>query len=216
MAEAIYANPRHATLWGAGFVCSVLATLPPDDPWRNLSAAFYAENGETFQTETANTPAPSITGARTQGRVFGTRMDAVDLIIPEANDWSLDLGLAALQDDPHPWAAAIIGFCAHGFEEALPPLMAMLNETIAARKISMHPTDSPNMQAIGHQAVSRVIHRRRTYLGVADPFIAATGFAWITRATLWDRDPDRVLEEMAAEQREHAIDPDDYRRFSFH
>lgn len=212
--QVLHANPRLVSTWTAGYASSILGTLPRDDPWRNLSATFIPHDGSPLHAKAKNVPLPAVTGARTKGRLFGARTDVIDMTVPEFHDWTLDIGLAAVAFDPHPYTSAIIGFASHGFEAALALTATMVAQGVSGQTI--YPDPDKEMREILLDTLRRVIHRRRTYTGPSDAFPCSSGMEWVMRAVQWDIDPKRVLNDLAGEEEMNALSEGDYRQFSFH
>lgn len=217
--EACYREPDYVTAWAAGLMATLLASLPPKDPWRNLSAAIYPANGKPIIVEREGIPAPPVTGARSAKRSFGTRRDVSDMIIPEFNDWYMDLALAGVAEELDPNASALIGFASHGFIPALRAATHILDELVESRKVSV-TASGPTMREILWRAVTRVIHRRRTYMGHDDGFITSQMFEWTVRARSWVDNPDEkrlpaFQEEMYQQIQPWQITDEEYDRFSF-
>lgn len=216
---ACYEEPEYVALWGIAMLCTVLYTLPDNDPYRNLSAAFYPRDGSApLLAPRPGNDAPAMTGAKSGNRAFGNRRDTSDLIIPEFDDWTMDLGLAAVAPDLDPRSAALVGFASHGWEMAYAAAVAMGRELIAETKLATHSKET--LREILSGALVRAIHRRRAYVGQNDGLIAAQGFAWIVRARQWlDVDPRQLSETkipvIRAELDPYKIPNEDYENFRF-
>lgn len=218
--DACYTEPEYVCAWACGLMVTLLASLPSQDPWRNLSAAIYPDGGgNPIVADRPGVPAPSVTGARSAKRSFGSRRDVTDMIIPEFNDWLMDLGLAGVAEDLDPQAAALIGFASHGFTPVVDAATYIAEALIKERKVSV-TSSKPTMREILWCAVTRVIHRRRTYTGQDDPFVTSQMFEWTVRARKWVDNPDesqlpRIQAEVAEAIDPYRIPDEDYERFSF-
>lgn len=198
MARFIARNSHWATAWFAGYLCDVTATLPPEDPWRRLSATLdlpalsrsndaddqesrlVLENGEGAKP-------PVSTGAvNHDGSRFGSLADFTDLVMGELGAADLDLGLAAVADDLDDLTAAVIGFSASN-PGAMESVLAKIYHHLWLAEFSgeegedVRPAGEVFLGVVGG-ALRRLIHRRRAYTGADDPFPSVVGFAWMARA----------------------------------
>jgi len=155
-----------ATLFG-GVLADVLTTLPPDDPWRHLSARV---GGIGIGTPPAAEPGTGAWLRNPEGRwqPFGTWRDAADLTgaVPAAADLRADPAVAALAEPLEPAAAALLAFAARGRTES--------SDAVAA----LGPHGAVVFTA-GADALRWAVHRRRSYRGPGDlwPVEALTEWA---------------------------------------
>lgn len=196
MARFISRNSRWATAWFAGVISDIAETLPPDDPWRRLSA--YADfalislgessaDPDTWAefTNPHGEPAPGVTGAVCPGgEAFGTVRDSTDLVMSELGPADLDIGLAAVSEDVDSLTAAIIGFSASN-SQALESVLTRVYHHMWLAAFSgregVGDAGETFLEIVG-EALRRIIHRRRAYTGAEDPFPTVAGFAWMARA----------------------------------
>lgn len=226
MSAFIATNSHWASAWFAGVISDIAQTLPPDDPWRQLSAFIDLamistghtdsdpDSKESF-TNDRGAAAPTQTGAtRPDGQPFGGVQDSTDLVMGELGPNELDLGLAAVADDLDPLTSAIIGFSASN-TQALESVLSRIYHHLwlaGAFRDERHAGDV--FLDVAGEALRRVIHRRRAYTGTDDPFPAVAGFAWMARA-------DRVVsghKNIASEitlSRDARIDPGSYETMRF-
>ena len=181
MSTLALCNAEWVNTWFAGMLSSTVLSLPQEDPWRKLSAAFYPANGTKAHTyEFDSVPVPQVTGARSKGKSFGTRRDHTDMIIPEFNDWLTDLQLAAVTKGLDTWSSTLIGFAGGGFDSTRSVMNEMHAEIVDKRKAHLDPA-TKDMFHVLSEALKYVIHRRRTYVGLDDEFVWSKGFQWIAR-----------------------------------
>jgi hypothetical protein len=180
MSEIGHASAEWLNTWFAGMLASTVRSLPAEDPWRRISAAFYPKQGQPHVYTYDSVDPPQVTGSRSKGKAFGTRRDHTDMIIPEFNDWLADLQLAAVTKEIDDWSAALIGFAGGGFSGTLKALEAMCSEIVDERKVKLDPA-TRDLFEISSEALKYVIHRRREYVGLDDEFVWSKGFQWITR-----------------------------------
>ena len=174
-------NAEWLNTWFAGTLCSTVLSLPREDPWRKLSAAFYPANEtKTHIFEFDSVPIPQVTGARSKGKSFGTRRDHTDMIVPEFNDWLTDLQLAAVTKELDPWSSTLVGFAGGGFDTTRSVMNEMHAEIVDQRKAQLNPA-TKDMFYVLSEALKYVIHRRRAYVGSDDEFVWSKGFQWIAR-----------------------------------
>jgi len=160
-------DPGWAVLLFGGALADVLTTLPPEDPWRHLSARI---GDLSIGTPPRTDPG---TGAWRRGSAggwhrFGNWRDAVDLTGPvlETREVQGDPGLAALADPLRPVAAAVLAFAARGRGEARAAVAALGGDGAAVFEA-------------GAEALRWAVHRRRAYRGPGDlwPLEALTEWA---------------------------------------
>ena len=168
-------DPGWAAAVFAGVLADVLTTLPPDDPWRHLSARI---GGLSIGTPPRAEPgAGAWRRDRAGGRHrFGTWRDAADLTEPVLTapaDVRSDPGVAALADPLSPAAAAVLAFAARGRAESRSAVDAL---------------DGRSVFEAGADALRWAVHRRRAYRGPGDLWPVEAMTLWAARA----EDPPRV------------------------
>jgi hypothetical protein len=179
------ADPGWAVTLFAGVLADVLTTLPPDDPWRHLSARIA---GLSIGTPPGSDPG---TGAWRRGPAggwhrFGSWRDAADLTgdVPDADDVRLDPGIAALAEPLRPAAAAVLAFAARGRTESGAAVTAL-------------GADGATVFEVAAEALRWAVHRRRAYRGPGDLWPVEALTEWAAAAERQDRSvrpvPDREL-----------------------
>jgi hypothetical protein len=190
MAAFCASHSTWAVYWFAGFIDDVVSTLPPEDPWRGLSATLdlaalsltgEPDLGQISFDNPLGRPPPDATGAvLPDGRAFGTSADSDDLLIADIGPPTSDIGVVALAEPLDPVSAALAGFATAGVDR----LHQVLGQV--ARCLHVDGQDQPEAAArflsVMAPVLRRFIHRRRTYTGPEDPFPLVVGFAWMARA----------------------------------
>lgn len=114
--EVCQHDPAWVATWFGGVLADLMGTLPPDDPWRGLSARVVGRGEEMTR---GRPPADAGTGAwRADGSAFGTYDDMSDLVTQTFSDLETDRAVAALLDGLPVNAAAAIAFASDGWQEA--------------------------------------------------------------------------------------------------
>lgn len=201
-------NPTRTAWWFAGVVTDLVSTLPPNDPWRNLSARVGV------LTRGVVPKPPTDTGASGPNGPFGTVVDGHDLVHPSFADPSTDIGLAALSSGISATGAAILAFGADGWRSAGVATLAALDEMMQAPGV-----DDPAaaFAEAGADALRWAAWRRRAYVGPGDEMTLASGFAWLWRAEELAAHGDLPAEEWAQAQAlvdGESIDPGTYEVFT--
>ncbi len=186
-------NPQWTTYWFAGLVSDLVATLPPEDPWRHLSASLdlgalsdgpAGEEDRLSFDNPRGRAAPAGTGAvLPDGRRFGTAEDSADLLMPDIGPPDADIGVVALTEPLDPVAAALAGFATADtelFHAALARLWRRLHADAVDHDGS--PGAGGRWLAVVTPVLRRFIHRRRVYTGPEDPFPLVAAFSWMARA----------------------------------
>jgi hypothetical protein len=173
--DAMRARAREDPDWAVavfgGALADVLTTLPPDDPWRHLSARI---GGLVIGTPPRGEPG---TGAWRRDRAggwhrFGTWRDTADLaepVLTEPFDARSDPGVAALADPLRPEAAAVLAFAARGRAES-------------RSAVDAAGTDGLSVVETGADALRWAVHRRRAYQGPGDLWPVEVMTLWAARA----------------------------------
>ncbi|MGL5827743.1 MAG: hypothetical protein ACRCYU_23485 [Nocardioides sp.] len=186
MAKVVERAPKWVELWFAGWLRDLAMTLPADDPWRNLSATLDLSDlappfGDSVHEHGANPP-PDTGARREDGEPFGSLYDSSDLVMPEQRDSTTDFTLAAVVEPLRPESAAILGLTGSTAEKLSGALGSLFHGLwIASLRKSGKPA-GPEFLAIVGAAVRWLAHRRRVYVGLDDPFVCVSGFAWMARA----------------------------------
>ena len=149
----VRARPLMFATFVSGVVSDLLRSLPAEDPWRHTTLV----QGAVLSV---------------RGDLFGTRVDATDLIVPSHPDFSSDSSLAALDSPLSKSAALVIHLCARNWSAARETLIESIVGGLTAEELY------PN----GSAAIRWVMHRRRTYTGADDPYSSVVTSAWIRRA----------------------------------
>ncbi|GAB3176057.1 hypothetical protein GCM10027059_50330 [Myceligenerans halotolerans] len=171
LVELTQEAPRRTTVWFAGVLADQVQTLPPDDPWQNLSARF----GDL----TCGTAPPATDGAVSAAGAFGTIADGADLVPSTFPSPMTDVGLAALTDPLCPCAAAVLAFAGNGWSEtsqALTAVHAQFADTDGAAAAAAC------LVATGGDALRWALWRRRVYGEPGDDWFLASAFSWTWRA----------------------------------
>lgn len=137
----------------SGVVSDLLRSLPAEDPWRHTTMIQGA-----------------VLSAR--GDLFGTVVDATDLIVPSHPDHRSDQRLAALDSPLSKSAALMIHLCAQSWSTAHETLTESIRCGLAAEEL----------YSDGCAAIRWVLHRRRTYTGADDLYSSVVTSAWVRRA----------------------------------
>lgn len=195
MAAFCGANQKWSAYWFAGYINDIVSTLPPEDPWRHLSAtidlamisaAAQVSGREriTFDNPRGR-PAPRDTGAVfPDGRGFGTKSDSSDLLMTDIGPSESDIGLAALSEPLSPVSAALAGFATADvdlFHSVLTEVWRQLHFDATDEGIAGPDAGTRYLGAVA-PVLRRFIHRRRIYTGPDDPFPMVAGFSWMARA----------------------------------
>jgi hypothetical protein len=194
--------PRRTAAWLGGTLADQVQTLPPDDPWRNLSARL----GNLTH---GNNP-PEQDAAAGAGRPFGTVADGTDLIPASFPSPMTDVGLAGLGNGLSPVAAAVLAFAADGWgrcSEALTVVHGQLMDDGAS-------VAAAGLVATGGDALRWALWRRRVYAGPQEDWFLASAFSWVWRAEQIAGTgalPGDELAEIDAALEDEAIDPTAYR-----
>lgn len=211
--------------WSCAFLAGVLTdlahSLPADDPWRHMAALIDLDQVATGRAaedpnrrlarRSERAPLPALTGAVTvEGRPFGTRKDALDLLSPGVADASVDVGMAAVATNLSPLAAALVAFGAHDART----LQYVLNQTYHHLWMANFASliDQSAGQALldaSGAAIRWLIHRRRAYTGPEDPFPNMVGFNWISVADRVNAGTP-ILDEAGRLAKQGAIDAEMY------
>ena len=192
------ARPAWAAIWLPGTIADIVLTLPAADPWRNLSARVVATEGSDLLRHGGARP-PETTGATgPAGQAFGTWRDSEDLARPLFTAVAQDSALAAL-DEPLPASsAALLAFCADGWDAGRTAVVALAGAE----------GDPDAVHRIGVPALLWAVHRRRAYLGPEDMWPVESSFVWAFRAEQvesgldWDEQDMRraITQESVTEQ----------------
>lgn len=159
MVDTIAANPHWVAAWAAGWLSDIVRSLDPDDPWRRI----------TFDGESTLHP---------DGSPFGSWVDATDIVHASTNDIRSDLGLAAVEKQMDPKAAALLAMAAQGRDAALHWCERNL---VTAPSLSRE--EASLFFTVMATALRWAIYRRRLFSGAEDPFIPVSGTEWIRRAS---------------------------------
>lgn len=194
--------PRRTASWLGGILADQVQTLPPDDPWRNLSARLS-------NLARGNNP-PERDGAAGAGHPFGTVTDGTDLVPASFPSPMTDVGLAGLGNGLAPQAAAVLAFAADGWARCTEALTAVHGQLIDQGA----DVAAACLVATGGDALRWALWRRRVYTSPQDDWFLASAFSWVWRAeqiastgTL----PGDELAEIDAALQDEAIDPAAYR-----
>lgn len=219
LTEFIGRNVNWTCWWFAGFLHDIAHTLPPDDPWRHLSATIEfgatsaSEHPETFtHTTPGGAAAPTSTGAIfADESPFGQISDSDDLIAPGLGSPDTDLALAGLIEGLDDLSAAVVAVASANVEVLARTLMT-IHRHLWLAEFTGATDDRPSeafLRTIS-AALRRLIHRRRIYTGPADEFPSLAGFAWMARADRLVRGKEPQPNEVDLVS-EGAIDPTAYR-----
>lgn len=177
-------DPEFTVVWSSGIAATMLATLPPKDPWRR--------------------PGPD----------FGTIHDARDLVyMPRPTEegdegWDrsralIDLSLSPLADPMPPGAARVMAGCAVSPEEGQRAFMTLRDEL--ERRRDARTAD------IAQAIVLWSVWRRRAYVGGNDDMLSISMmFAWLTYTTRIERGDPYPHAEIAAEVLAASLTDEDY------
>lgn len=222
MAAFISANHQWAVYWFAGAISDIVATLPGNDPWRQLSASIdltmislgesssEAETRIWFQNPQGESPPGGTRAVFPDGRTFGSPEDSSDLVAPDIGPADSDIGLAALIEPLGDLSSAVGGFATADVESFCSALERVWHhlrlaefsdETRVSAGFAFLTTVAPVLR--------RFIHRRRIYTGMDDPFPTLAAFSWMARADRLIRGPRRISAELGLAH-EAAIEPGAY------
>lgn len=199
-------NLEWATWWFGGLIADHVQSLPTGDPWRHLSA----RAGDTLTRGRLPKP-PALTGAVGPNGKFGTLEDCTDLAHPSFSDPSTDIGLAAVAGGISNAGAALLAFGADGARECQRAAMVIYTELT----VETRDPESSASKLFGAcvDATRWALWRRRAYVGLADDWTLASGFAWLWRAEELAAHGDLPAgewEEAARALADATIDPDTY------
>lgn len=180
------ARPAWAAIWLPGTIADIVLTLPAADDWRNLSARVVRAEGQDLLRH-GGADHPDTTGAAGPGgRAFGTWRDSADLARPLFTAVAQDSALAALDEPLSAASAALLAFCADGWDAGRAAVMAL-----AAAE------GGPDaVYRIGVPALLWAVHRRRAYLGPEDMWPVESSFVWSFRAEQVESGLDWDVEDM--------------------
>lgn len=198
MADFIIRNPEWACAYFAGLLTDLSATLPPDDPWRHLSAVIdldqvglgvITDDPDKRLVWTGSAPLPAGTGAviKTPGlpaRMFGTSADTLDLVPVDVPDLTTHLGVAALTTNLSPLGAAFVAIAASD-PRTMQVVLSKSYHALFLAKHSNRTQDSAGASLLktAGQAVQWLAHRRLQYMaGEDDGYAHTVGFEWISKA----------------------------------
>lgn len=188
-------QPEWMAAWLGGLVSGVVRSLPPTDPWRNLSARVVGAAG-TDDMVRGNIPRPPlVTGAVSprSGRRFGQWTDGSDLMGKASDDdLSKDVAYAAVADPLGDDAAALIAFAATDHIDAVEVLTRIYRRTLetdpssdSERNTSLMLVNTAQHLAgnalyeVGTSALRWAMWRRRCYSYQLDPYPVQLAFAWV-------------------------------------
>jgi len=192
------ARPGWAAIWLPGTIADIVLTLPAADDWRNLSARVVRAEGQDLLRHGGAEP-PDTTGATGPGgRAFGTWRDSADLARPLFTAVAQDSALAALDEPLSAASAALLAFCADGWDAGRAAVVALAADE----------GDPDAVYRIGVPALLWAVHRRRAYLGPEDMWPVESSFVWSFRAEQvesgldWDAEDMRraIAQESVTEQ----------------
>ena len=195
--------PGRTVAWFGGVLADQVQTLPPDDPWRNLSARV----GDL----TRGAVPPAGDGAVSVAGPFGTMADGVDLVPATFPSPMTDVGVAALSDGLSPMAAATLAFAADGWRKCN---VALTDAYTRFTQSDGQVTSAACLVAAGGDAMRWALWRRRVYSGPADDWFLASAFSWLWRAEHLAAEgalPADELADIDAALQDEAIDPTAYR-----
>lgn len=194
MARFIDRNIDWACAYLSGLLTDLVATLPPDDPWRHLAgmidltqvATGHLSNDPSQRLGWPNEPidSPAATGALTRsGRAFGTPADSADLLASDVSNSELHPQTAAVATNLSPLGAAFVAFASADATTFQSVLTKVYHSLWLARYGGL-TTESPGtsmLKTVG-QALRWTVHRRRVYTVDDDGFTNVLGLAWISKA----------------------------------
>lgn len=224
MGHFIDRNSEWSVAFLAGVLTDLAQSLPTNDPWRHMAGLIDLRQVATgipaedknmrLARRSERAPLPGLTGAITvEGRPFGTRRDAADLIAPGASDVSTDLSMAAVAVNLSPLAAALVAFASHDPKTVQVVLGQTLHHLWMANVGSVMPqTAGQAMFEAASSAIRWLIHRRRAYTGIDDTFPNIVGLSWIAKADRVNAGGNIAVEGGLG--RQGAIDPAEYRFLS--
>lgn len=185
MIRFIRQNPNWSAAWFAGLLYDTVATLPADDPWRNLSGTIVApRSGRRLVAEHPGVAAPRFTGARTAHGPFGSVSNTTDLLGEPVGDPAVDVAVAAVRHDMDPVAAALVAFAGHGWRctrGAIEEVYSWAWKDGSGLERSAKAAQLAALESVA-QAVRAVTHRRRIYSGSDDQFTVLCAYSWLARA----------------------------------
>ena len=149
----VRAMPLLFAAFVSGAVSDLLRSLPAEDPWRHTALV----QGTVLSV---------------RGDLFGTMLDATDLIVPNHPDFSSDPRLAAFDSPLSTLAALLIHLCAQSWSTARETLAELIRGGLAGE----------DLYCAGCAAIRWAIHRRRVYTGAEDPYSFVVTRAWVRRA----------------------------------
>lgn len=199
-------NPQLVSRWFGAVIADHVLTLPPADPWRNLSA----RAGESMVRGRLPKPPPMTGAVGPHGR-FGGLEDCTDVVPESFTVPATDPGLAAVASGISAEGAAVLAFGADGWLRCADAADAIHAELLGE---SRDPAEAgAKLFGACVDAARWSIWRRRAYLGQGDDWTVASGFAWLWRAeqlaTGGELGEDEWAEARVALERE-AIDPGTY------
>lgn len=166
------ANPTIAPAWFAGMVWQILATLPADDPWRQIAVRGRDSEGRIVER---GQPPEGRMGAWLHGSLMDSEEPGTDLTPRSSLDVSLDHGLVALNHGISERGAQVLGFGFDSFEAAA--------EMLKADAVAMAPElFGRSIFDAGSAALRWALWRRRVYVGRTDPYPLMVALEWLERA----------------------------------
>ncbi|MET4143996.1 hypothetical protein [Arthrobacter sp. UYCo732] len=190
MVELVTRHPHWFAAWLSGFLSDVVRSLDPDDPWRNLAIV----EGQTVHPDKSP---------------FGTWVDASDIVHVSIEDIRADLGLAALEKPLSDQSAQLVSVAAHGWDAALTWCEANM-----VKAAVLSPEQGADFFKTASSALRWVIHRRRLFSGIEDPFVQVSGVAWIMRADKMTSGEPWDEARAARHLQANTVQPGTYRQFN--
>lgn len=170
-------DPQWLSIWFSGVIADHIATLPAEDPWRNLTIP-----GTEPSSNDGTVLLPS-------GAPFGGPSSWNDLLNQNVADASTDVAVAAIADGLAPESSMLVAQASNGWESARDYIDSMF-----AAPEEGHPIWMPkHVFATAADALRWVMHRRRTYTGPDDVFSVLSLFGWlhnadrISKMQLWEQ-----------------------------
>lgn len=168
MAHLAVSNPKWISIWFSGVIAEHLATLPAEDPWRNLS----------ISTAASGRNAPSV--LLPSGEPFGAQTSWNDLLNQNVADLSTDVAVAAVAEGLDAESRLLIARASQGWESARLYLDSLIEEPDV-----IDPLWTPTrLFDVAADSLRWVMHRRRTYSGSDDVFSVLSLFGWLRNADL--------------------------------